>query len=109
MGVSRPLCCFSGCNTLLLGWMRAERDFLITDRPGVDFLVQEIPRKRSREFLSSIPKQALEASRRQLGVTHRILGSTYGRDRPGWSWRRRARACKIEVKAFSREFLTRYP
>jgi hypothetical protein len=39
-------------------------------RAGVDFLVQEIPRKRSREFLSSIPKQALEASRRQLGVTH---------------------------------------
>ena len=34
---------------------------LITDGPGVDFLVQEIPRKRSREFLSSIPKQALEA------------------------------------------------
>ena len=30
-------------------------------RAGVDFLVQEIPRKRSREFLSSIPKQALEA------------------------------------------------
>ena len=45
---------------------------LITDGPGVDFLVQEIPRKRSREFLSSIPKQALEAGRRQLGVTHRM-------------------------------------
>ncbi len=41
---------------------------LITDGPGVDFLVQEIPRKRSREFLSSIPKQALEAVRRQLGI-----------------------------------------
>ena len=40
---------------------------------GVDFLVQEIPRKRSREFLSSIPKQALEAGRRQLRITHRIL------------------------------------
>jgi hypothetical protein len=22
MGVSLPLCCFSGCNTLLSGWMR---------------------------------------------------------------------------------------
>ena len=35
-------------------------------RAGVDFLVQEI--QRSREFLSSIPKQALEAGRRQLGI-----------------------------------------
>jgi hypothetical protein len=42
-------------------------------RAGVDFLVQEIPRKRSRQFSPSIAKQALEASRCQLGVTHRML------------------------------------
>ena len=26
MGVLLPLCCFSGCNTLLSGWMRRETD-----------------------------------------------------------------------------------
>jgi hypothetical protein len=53
-------------------------------RAGVDFLVQEI--QRSREFLSSIPKQALEAGRRQLGITHRMLDrlmAEIGLDGPG--------------------------